>query len=83
LNTNIRGAQPSNELAKEAKMGSPACRLSCIRQWWQAERRQPAHAKKEGDMQRQTLSNFTDQCQFSKMMAKKSLWNEYYYYTTK
>jgi hypothetical protein len=39
--------------------------------------------KSWGHMQRQTLSNFTDQCQFSKMMAKKSLWNEYYYYTTK
>jgi hypothetical protein len=39
--------------------------------------------KSWGHMQRQTLSNFTDQCQFSKIMAKKSLWNEYYYYTTK
>jgi hypothetical protein len=81
LNTNLRGAQPTNELAKEAR----TCRLSSGSGGGRENAGSQLARQKQGDMQRQTLSNFTDQCQFSKMLVgkEKSLWNECYYYTTK
>ena len=62
---NLRGAQPCNELAKDAKKGSVAYRLSYTAAAVVAENASRACKNRWTGAQRQTLSNFTDRFHIS------------------